>query len=232
MRNRVWDILFPRRCGVCDKALAKYEQGICSECIKKAVYIEEPVCVKCGRPITGMTVLCSDCMKNRREFEAGRFPLSYEWIGNSVYRFKYMNRPEYVTYYADVIMDKLGDFIKCINADAFVPVPLHKKRLAKRGYNQAEELSRELSKRTGIPTVANCVQRSRNTIPQKKFNKKARLINMKKAFIVRENSVKLKTIIVVDDIFTTGSTINSLSRELKASGVGKIYFITITAAGT
>ena len=207
--------------GICDKALAKYEQGICSECIKKAVYIEEPVCVKCGRPITGMTVLCSDCMKNRREFEAGRFPLSYEWIGNSVYRFKYMNRPEYVTYYADVIMDKLGDFIKCINADAFVPVPLHKKRLAKRGYNQAGIIASCISESLGIPVVNNILKKNNTLSSQHYLRRNERMKNIS-AIKINNTDLSGKNIILCDDVITTGSTVNRCAQLLKASGADTV----------
>ena len=232
IQNKIADLLFPRRCAICDKALIKDESGICPDCLKRIKYIEEPVCFKCGRPVLNNKEYCDECEVTRHEFIGGRFVFPYDYIGTSVYKFKYMNRPEYIAFYAKAIEERLGEFIRHIDPDGFVPVPIHKKRYIKRGYNQAEELSKELSKLTGIQTYNDLVLRIKDTVPQKKINKIERQINMKKAFIVKENSVKLRKIIVVDDIFTTGSTIDSLARELKKSGVEKIYFITITAAGT
>ena len=138
----------------------------------------------------------------------------------------------YAQTYAKAIKDELYDWIMATKAKALIPVPLHKKRLIARGYNQSKILADEISALTGIPVADKCVERVQNTAPQKLFNRKQRLINVKKAFIVRENVVKLDTVIIVDDIFTTGSTIDSLAGVLKESGVKKVFFLTVTAAGT
>ena len=232
MQNRLKDILFPRRCVICDTALTLREAGICSKCIPGVRYVNEPVCTVCGRPLPEPAEYCDECKYTGHIFKAGRFPLSYEYISESVYKFKYMNRPEYAGFYADAVCKKLSGFIEAISPDGLVPVPLHKKRLIKRGYNQAEVLAHEISLRTGVPVYSDIAQRIKNTVPQKKFARRERRLNVKKAFIVWENGVKLSKVIVIDDIFTTGSTIDALSYELKKAGAGDIYFITITAAGT
>ena len=138
-----------------------------------------------------------------------------------------MNRPEYIAFYAKAIEERLGEFIRHIDPDGFIPVPIHKKRYIKRGYNQAEELSKELSKLTGIQTYNDLVLRIKDTVPQKKINKIERQINMKKAFIVKENSVKLRKIIVVDDIFTTGSTCDECASVLMKNGAYKVIVLTV-----
>lgn len=145
---------------------------------------------------------------------------------------KYSNRAEYAAFYAGAMAKRWGPWLQSLGADALLPVPIHRIRLAKRGYNQAGLIARELSALIHIPVYEDYMVRSRNTVPQKLFDKKRREINVKKAFNVGKNGVKLKTVIVVDDIFTTGSTIDELSRVLKKIGVEKIYFITITAAGS
>lgn len=236
--NTFVSCLYPRRCIICDRVIDKpvklieSEVNICRDCVKKIELNLEPVCSICGRPIEEDMSLCLDCKEEKHHFISGKFPLSYSCIARSIYRFKYNNKPFYADDYAAIIYDCYKDWIEYINPDGFIPVPLHKKRLIKRGYNQATQLSKALSRLTGIATYDNYVLRVKNTRPQKIFNRKARQINVKKAFNVPKNDVKLKSVIVVDDIFTTGSTIDAVSQELLRHGIDGIYFITITAAGT
>ncbi|MCQ2519280.1 MAG: ComF family protein [Lachnospiraceae bacterium] len=232
MLNKILDFVYPKRCAVCDGALDKNEFGICMECKKKIKYIEGKLCFKCGRPTEDSKDYCRECAGHTHVFDAGRSVFSYETIGESIYRFKYMNRPEYAGFYAEVIATELKYWIEALEADGIIPVPLHKNRLKSRGYNQAELISRELSKRINVPVYSDVILRKKDTIPQKKCDKNQRIINMKKAFIVNKNGVKLEKVIVVDDIFTTGSTIDSMASELRKSGVEKIYFITVSAAET
>lgn len=232
MDIKLWNLLYPRRCAVCDGALTSSESGVCSECRDKIKYIDKNVCCICGRPVKRREEMCMECRGTKHLFAGGRSVLSYDFIGDSVFRFKYANRPEYAQFYADCIWNCCRDWIEALGADAIVPVPLHKKRLLKRGYNQAEVLANALSQRSKIPCLQDLCERTRNTVAQKYFDRKDRQINVKKAFIVRKNGVKLSTIIVVDDIFTTGSTIDALSEVLLKAGVKRVYFLTITAAGT
>lgn len=226
------DLFFPKRCVLCDGTLSGEEEGICGGCIGKIKYIEGDVCAVCGRTVSDNAELCRECAGRKRGFLGGRFPLSYELIGDSVFRFKYANRPEYGAFYAKCIVERWREWIEAVDPDALIPVPLHKKRFNKRGYNQAEILAKEISNLINVPCLPGLVSRVKNTAPQKRFDRKQRQINVKKAFIVNENSVKLSTVIVVDDIFTTGSTIEALSDVLKKAGVKRVYFLTITAAET
>lgn len=208
------------------------EKGVCQSCKGKIKFIQKEVCLQCGLPVKNHREKCDECEKTKHFFKGGRPALSYEFIGDSVFRFKYSNRPEYAQFYADCMAEHCREWLEAIDADAIVPVPLHRKRLIRRGYNQAELLGNALSERIKIPCLANLCQRTRNTAPQKLFDRKDRQINVKKAFIVKENVVKLNTIIVVDDIFTTGNTIDALSECLLEAGVKRVYFLTVTAAGT
>ena len=230
--TKMINTLYPKRCAICDGALLPAETGVCDKCKERIVYIKNPVCLICGRPMTRNGEKCEECLDQKHVFTAGRTVFSYDFIAESIYRFKYLNRAEYGEYFGLEMVKAHSGFISQIKPDAIIPVPLHKKRYLKRGYNQAALLAYEISLLTGIPVYEDFLKRAKNTVPQKKFNKKQRFINMKKAFIVGENSVKLSKVIVVDDIFTTGSTIDSLSLELKKAGVKDIYFITLTAAGT
>lgn len=225
-------ILFPNRCPMCDRAITGDRVGFCPDCEKQLVLISGRVCPGCGRPLEEEEAICKDCKGINHSFLGGRIVFSYKQISGSIYRFKYMNRPAYAGNYAIYVNKVLGPWLKDMNPDALIPVPLYKKRLIRRGYNQAEEIANALSELTGIPVFASCVERIKNTRPQKQMDRKGREQNLKSAFIVRENVVKLYTVVLIDDIYTTGSTIESLTAELLEAGVGKVYFITLSAAGT
>lgn len=231
------EFMFPRRCALCDCALPfknvnKRETHFCDNCLAKIKYIKEPVCFKCGRPVTGHTSFCKSCSNRTVFYDGGKSAVSYEQFADSLYKFKYYGRSEYSMGYSELMEQAAGDWLSSLRADALIPVPLHKKRMNKRGYNQAEELAKELSKKFCIPLRTDVITRQKNTIPQKKLDRKERELNMKKAFIVNQNDVKLKTVVLIDDIFTTGSTINSMAEELKKHGVTKVFFFTVSSAGT
>ena len=216
---------------MCDAARPVKETGVCPECTKKLITVKGPVCEKCGRPVDQKGDICDECIAEDFSFDGGRSVFTYSSVSDSIYRLKYMNRPAYARTYGKLLAKEAGDWLEWIKPDALVPVPLHKKRLIKRGYNQAKELADAISGEVGIPVADYLVRRSKNTVPQKLVDKKGRQINMKKAFIVEENVVSFKRIVLIDDIFTTGSTIDSLSRVLKDAGVKEVYFLTISRAG-
>ena len=157
----------------------------------------------------------------------GRCLYEYDSAAKSIYRFKYGKRPEYAEYYGEEIADYLGDFIRDLKPDALVPIPIHRKRYAKRGYNQAALLAKEVSKNTGIPYLEGVVKRRRNTAPLKMLSPQERQKNLKNAFIVGENVVKLKTIILIDDIYTTGATVDEVTKVLHKAGIPDVYFVAL-----
>jgi ComF family protein len=108
-------------------------------------------------------------------------------------------------------------------------VPLSRQRRKKRGYNQAELLAREIGKQMGIPVYSHLVKRIKNTKPQKNLNPSERQNNLKKAFIIGQNDVKLSTIVIIDDIYTTGSTIDAVAQALTGTVAEKVYFAVLSA---
>ena len=105
-----------------------------------------------------------------------------------------------------------------------MPVPVHPSRKRKRGYNQAELLAGVISRRTGIPVRQDLIVRQKKTVPQKELDEKQRQNNLKKAFKIIKNDVKLDTIVIIDDIYTTGSTINAMATMLHIAGISRIYY--------
>ncbi len=243
MRNKpgnsadlLWRLLYPPRCPVCDGVMPYICStlhvcgGVCPACRGRIRTVGENYCMKCGKPLhEGQTVRCHDCERDAHVFTRGRALFHYEDIRESLYRFKYGGRREYAAFYAARAAAELGEDIASWHAGALVPVPLHAAKQRRRGYNQAALFAEELSALTGIPVREDLIVRVRNTTPQKELDYLQREKNLKRAFKLAQNDVKLKTIIIIDDIYTTGSTIDAMSRLLKEAGVSDIYFVTLAA---
>ncbi len=229
--RQIWDfiltLLYPGRCCFCGKVS---KVPFCDDCMKKVVCIEEPRCKKCGKPVRfEEQEYCYDCAKRRFSYEQGKsIWLHKEPVSTSIYQFKYHNRRIFGKYYADEMYRLYGEWLKRCRIDVIIPVPLHKKRRRKRGYNQAEILARELSKKSKIPVNAKAVVRSGKTTPQKMLDRRQRKKNLQDAFCVTKHWEKQKHVLVIDDIYTTGSTIDALAGKLREKGAEKVWFLTIS----
>lgn len=226
--TKIVDLLFPLRCPVCDGIVPAGEGKACKECRKKIRYISEPRCLKCGSQLNDAAkIFCTACERTPHIFDKGIALYDYQSMRRSIYRFKYKKRCEYAAFYAEEIYRHLKDEILSMEADAIIPIPLHKSKQKSRGYNQAELVAAQLSRLTGIPLEKNLVKRIRKTVPQKQLDVHGRQNNLKKAFIIKPNVVKLNKTILIDDIYTTGSTMDAVAKALKRHGVDTVYFITL-----
>ena len=222
------NLVFPRRCPVCDAVVPLGEGLICRQCVSKPQYITEPRCRRCGKQLReGEQEFCADCLRRRHVFDYGYALYDYQSMKKSIYRFKYGRRCEYAAFYAQDLYRRLSHELRLMEADAIIPVPIHRSRYRRRGYNQAELVAAELSRLTGIPMYERLVTRSRKTAPQKELTIQERQNNLKKAFNISTNVVKLNKTILIDDIYTTGSTLDAVALELKRDGVGAVYFIAL-----
>lgn len=213
---------------MCDGIVRHFGEKICPECKNKLIVVKKPFCRKCGKPMESTeSAYCYDCLNKRQEYTRGFGLYHYNSAATSIYRFKYKGRREYAAFFAEEIVKNLGEEIRQMKANALLPVPIHKSRFRDRGYNQASVLAKEIEKILKIPVYDDLIIREKKTIPLKKLNPLERQNNLKKAFKIARNDVKLDTIIIIDDIYTTGSTINEISRELKQLGVKNIFFITL-----
>lgn len=225
---KILDMLYPRRCALCDRVLASYETYLCRECSFHLTFRRGNTCLKCGRP--SENAVCGQCRLHRYSFEECLAPFAYKgFIKDSIMRFKYHDRPEYARFFAAAILYYAGKRILEWKADALVPVPVHRSRLLKRGYNQAGLLAKELSKRTGIPLAEHLVARRKKTGAQKELGFSERKNNLKDAFVYIGNTRAPERVIIVDDIFTTGSTMESLAVLLRENGAKKIYGVCISS---
>lgn len=222
--------LFPRTCPICGKVLEYGGDLICSKCRQKLPYIVGSRCMKCGKGVENAEIeYCYDCTRRKHIYDKGTGLFSYsDEIRKSIYNFKYNNKREYAKFYGAEIARCLGNEIRSWNADMIVPVPLHSSKLIKRGYNQAHILANEIGKNLGIPVKKDVLERTVNTKPQKELNDEDRKKNVERAFKIHKNIVKLKNIIIVDDIYTTGSTIDGCASVLKMNGADKVYYISLS----
>ena len=223
------DILFPRRCPVCGDIVLPKGNLICPGCMAKLSWVRRPVCKKCGKEVLDETIeYCRDCARHKRSFDYGLSLINYDdTASRSMARIKYNNRREYLDFYSEAMVRKMGKRIRSMDGDALIPVPVHPSRLRERGFNQAEELARRLSGPLGIPVNTSVLKRKRKTAPQKNLDSSGRLKNLEQAFTAAALPSGMQKVILVDDIYTTGSTIEACARVLRKAGAEHVYFVTI-----
>ena len=222
-------LLYPRRCPVCQEAVEERGGRVCAVCRTKLPYVRMHFCQRCGKPLLlEEEEYCRDCRRKEHQFEKGRAPFLYDKVMQaSIAGYKYGGRREYAAFYAEEILNRCAKDMLGWQGAVFLPIPLHSSRRRRRGFNQAELLAKELTKRSGIPTDAGVLVRRKKTRAQKELNDQERLTNLKDAFSVRKGRVPYQNIILVDDIYTTGSTIDAAARVLKENGAEKVYFVCI-----
>lgn len=232
--NTIIDIIYPRRCPVCGGIAIPRGSLACTFCSSKLKRIEEPRCKKCSKPIDSeIEEFCHDC-KNKNYHYVNGFSLWIydECMKKSIADFKYHGRREYGEFYVQELMKRFYNDIVDIAPDILVPVPIHKSKLNKRGYNQADILAKGIGEVLNVPVLSHLLRRDKNTLPQKQLNDKERLRNLEKAFTF-DDEVRMRynraiqTVLLVDDIYTTGSTIEACTNILIRNGIKKVYFVSI-----
>ncbi len=225
--------IFPERCPGCNEILfeREKEKGFCRSCSEKIFYIGDGGCVKCGKALADLRQdLCMDCRKKQHAFTQNRAVYAYDGpMKEAMYRFKYSNCRAYRRTFAEDAWRIYGKWLRELDVDAVVPVPMYAKKKRQRGYNQAEVFAEEIAERMGGHLDASLVVRTKNTMALKKLNDQERKKNLENAFKIRKKGVKLNKILLIDDIYTTGSTLDGVTEALLASGVRQVYCLTICA---
>lgn len=191
--------------------------------------MKDPQCLRCGKMLEDAEEeYCEDCRRIPKSFCRG-FP-AYLYVGGiqkAIYAFKYHNQRDYAAFFAARMHEQVGEAVCRLKVDGLVPVPVHAAKKRKRGYNQAELLAIELGKCWNIPVFTDCLIREKDTAPQKELNDLQRMHNLKNAFKSGTNAVKLNKVLLVDDIYTTGATVEACSRVLTDMGVETVYYTSI-----
>ena len=186
-------------------------------------------CMKCSRPIRDeRREFCRDCEEKEQAFDKAFAAFVYEkGMRESVLRMKFENRREYLDFYAAALWQESRGFLKETRPEAIIPVPMHPRKVRERGFDQCRLLADKLRTRSGIPVLRGCIVRERYTKPQKGLSGAERRKNMAGAFRVPDPSRLPKRVLLLDDIFTTGNTVNEIARVLRAGGVRQICVLTL-----
>ena len=229
--DRMLSVLYPKRCVACDKVLLKIEKetGFCRSCVGKIKLVGSVACMKCGGPLRDeRTELCKNCKSTIRAFTQNK--AIYQYAGemkNAMYRFKYGNRRCYAKVFAKHGLHYYGSWIKRNGIEAIIPVPMYRKKEKQRGYNQAAVFARSLSDLTDIPVEGEFVRRERETEAMKRLNALKRKKNLLNAFSLQKKGVQFKKVLIVDDIYTTGTTMDEVAKVLKLGGVEEVFGLTV-----
>lgn len=230
--NRIWkaalSVLYPRRCPVCDKIV---EKGlICEGCKDKMTIVREPYCMRCGKEIEKSSEeLCDDCKRRGHLFLQNRAVFRYtKDARQSVERFKFHNKREYVSYYAEQAHAVLGDYIRRVDPSLVLAVPMYEKKKRLRGYNQAEVFAKSLARQFGLSYRQGLLVRTKATVPLKELSGPERRKELQGAFgAARSRCLTGARVLLVDDIFTTGATLDACADVLKRAGVSEVYTVTL-----
>jgi ComF family protein len=216
------DLLFPRYCIGCGRE----GDFICARCQESLTFITPPICVKCGRPISKGTK-CSQCIDERIMIDGIRAPFAFEGlVRQAVHKLKYQNIRALTGTFAMFLFDCMNK--NALSADVLLPVPLHPKRLRERGYNQSYLLARELGRLCDLPVIDNYLIRCVNTPPQAQSSGvNERRKNIRNAFRCRDDSLDGKGVLLIDDVATSGSTLNTCAEELKSSGAASVWGLVV-----
>ena len=210
--------LFPPRCVLCGGS-ANGNMDLCEAC-RKDLPVNLHACSRCAMPVE-QGELCGQCLLHPLPVELAWAPFRYAPpLDFLIKEFKFERK----LVYGRVLASLLAETIQrrgIALPEYLVPVPLHSSRLRERGYNQAQELVRAISRQLGVPAAANCCRRLRSTLPQSGLSAVERARNVRDSFSVN-HSVASRHVALVDDVMTTGHTVMELAREFRRSGAGRV----------
>ncbi|MBN8544344.1 MAG: ComF family protein [Alphaproteobacteria bacterium] len=225
------DKLYPPLCPSCHVEVAA--QGhLCGACFQDIHMIAAPLCAQCGVPFAvdmGADALCPDCLDRAASYRTARSALVYgEVVGTLIKQLKYHDQMQGLTRFAQWMAQVAPEEV-----DVIIPVPLHWRRLLTRTYNQAAWLAYGLSHETGVACAPHFLKRVRHMLPQARMTRAERQRNMKRAFLVPnryKSDVEGKRILLVDDVMTTGSTIEACADALKIAGAAEVHAVALARA--
>ena len=218
IKGRALDLLFPRWCVGCGKE----GDFLCFSCRRLLPRIVPPLCPRCGRPQPS-GILCSGCAGWQAEIDGIRSPFRFDGVmRQAIHQLKYRNLRALALPLAKLLSDYL--VTNPVPGEVLVPVPLHQKRLRERGYNQSRLLAQELGKLINLPVVDDCLIRQRHAPPQAKTSTvDERRSNVAGAFACRNHNLRDKQVLLIDDVSTSGTTLDACAAVIKAAGATSVW---------
>ena len=232
LKNELIRLLFPDICLVCEEI---YTEGgdvcICRKCMERVRYCRDYArCRICSAPVSDGHTLCSRCAADKRCFTGNYSCVVYRGqLHGAILKFKFYNRPYYFRSFAEMLLNELAAHDASDNFDLVAYVPIHRKKLKKRGYDQSRLLAEYIAKRLRLPLAAGSIVKIKDTPPQSRIKLYAeRVKNVKDAFSVPDGSVFAgRRVLLIDDIYTTGATLNEVSGIILKCGAKSCHAATI-----
>lgn len=225
------DTLLPPRCLTCE-ATVEGQRQLCASCWSKLRFLAEPACACCGTPFpfeTAPGMLCAECIAAPPCFRKARAVLAYDdHSRDAILAFKHGDRTDAAPAFGAWLARAGAELVA--EADALVPVPLHRWRLFRRRYNQSALLAFGAARASGLAVLPDVLQRTRNTPTQGTRTRPGRFDNVRGAFRVRpgrEAQVRDRRLIVVDDVMTTGATVEACANVLLRAGAAHVDVLTL-----
>ena len=226
-----FDFFFPHRCFSCRKIVQDAE-GLCNVCWLKISFVQKPCCIKCSRPLSyqgGSYHLCGECINNDPSFDKLYFAMIFnDFTKSLIHNFKFYDQLYLSKFFARIISNYWQDEFNEI--DYIIPVPMHRTRMIIRKFNQAALLSQNIALIIKKKNILNGLIKYKKTVQQVGLNKQQRKKNIKDSINLNSkymNVIKNKNILLVDDVFTTGATVNECAKVLKLAGVASVTVVTI-----
>lgn len=240
LKKALLDIIFPPRCSLCDRfiddKLRSFDStDFCSECVSSFKRLTSPHCTVCWVPMKGSedeNHLCGACSDNRPVYTEAAAPFIYEGlIADAIHQLKY-GKKTYLSHSLGPFMASLAEgWIGRKSGLITIPVPLHPKRLRERGFNQSLLLARQVAKALKLELDYLSLRRVRHTSPQMALGMKERHENVKEAFeVAGRKTFKDRAILLIDDVATTGTTLNECAKALTAAGASEVFCLTLAKA--
>jgi len=222
MKEALLDLLFPPRCVNCRRE----GEWLCRACQSQIEYVPPPICAKCGRHLASGEP-CDACQALR--IDAIRSVAYSEGaLREAIHHFKYNG--------VQALAEPFGRILYAywqthdVSADILIPVPLHPRRLRERGYNQSLLLAEQLARRAGLPVDQIALRRVKYTRPQVELGPRERQENVADAFECVSSSLTGQKVVLIDDVCTTGATLEACSEALRARGVRSVWALTLARA--
>ncbi len=240
LKKALLDLIFPPRCPLCDGFIEDtsnaYEgTDFCTDCVESFKSIDTPHCTVCWVPMKGSedkNPICGACMKKRPVYTEAAAPFLYEGlIADAVHQLKYAKKTHLAPSLGSFLASFAEGWITHKSGMIAMPVPLHPKRLRERGFNQSLLLARRVAKDLKLELDYLSLRRIRHTSPQMTLGVRERHENVKEAFeVVARDKCKGRTILLIDDVATTGTTLNECAKALKEAGASEIFCLTLAKA--
>ncbi len=225
------DLLYPRQCAHCG---GEPDAGpfLCWECLSDVHYVQAPFCESCGDPVPGHIdhqYRCVFCSRNPPHFDGARSAVRYQGaIGTGLRSIKYHGATWLLPDMSRLLSACVRTHYDLLPVEGVCYVPLHAVKERERGFNQAERLARALATERGWSVMRSALRRTKDHGSQTRLTAKQRAANVAGVFeVANNNAVKGKCLLLVDDVMTTGATVNECARILKQAGAASVYAVTV-----